>query len=130
MAREAQLDLPLLFGSAPGARPAAARSTQATSPRALPTWHPSMSVVDALQLEAAAERGDWEVMKRIDPQLADGSCPAGKQRRTCDLKLCAAHRWPVPGKVYTDLCPAHRRWAEQNQQKSSQPTTGGRRYAH
>ena len=33
---------------------------------------------------------------------------AGKKPRTCDIRLCERHAWPVPGKGDTDLCPAHR----------------------
>lgn len=36
---------------------------------------------------------------------------------TCDLRLCAAHRWPIPGELDRDLCPAHRELHEAGPQR-------------
>ncbi len=60
----------------------------------------------------------------LTPPSGAGECPTARRRRTCDLRLCANHRWPVPGKRDADLCPAHRRAAEQTA-LSALPTTVG-----
>jgi len=39
------------------------------------------------------------------------------RRGTCDIKLCAAHRWAVPGQDDIDYCPAHRRLYEAEQKR-------------
>lgn len=59
------------------------------------------------------------------PPLDSGSCPASNKPRTCDLKLCERHRWPVPGKVDTDLCPAHRLHAERQRNQCVLNSVGG-----
>jgi len=33
---------------------------------------------------------------------------AGPSTAVCDQPICERCRWPVPGKVDTDYCPAHR----------------------
>lgn len=46
---------------------------------------------------------------------------------TCDLRICAGHRWPIPGERDKDLCPAHRKLHEQ---QTPQQLTLGEKVAY
>jgi hypothetical protein len=51
-------------------------------------------------------------LKPAQAQLPGCECVTAAPK-TCDLRLCAAHAWTVPGHQDRDLCPAHRKLHEQ-----------------
>ena len=42
--------------------------------------------------------------------------------KTCDIRLCAVHKWAIPGSEDRDLCPAH---AKMHKAKAAATTSAG-----
>lgn len=58
---------------------------------------------------------DYELVPKKEPEQGAFSMITTSVTlppKTCDLKLCASHKWPIPGEKDRDLCPAHRKIVE------------------